>query len=165
MVIFNYLVQTEEQDHPVLPQLPHIETQGQCPSASLTRRDGGSPKINRTRSVTASAPASGAFNSDLYVHLMRPCVWPWTHGRFVDRTLCVRSRRSGITVRLRQNIPPNPIPVLISLSSPRHHRDDPNIDETTRLRNRIAELESLVRELRGRPLPPTLLFVLLNVPA
>lgn len=28
-------------------------------------------------------------------------------------------------------------------------RDDPNIDETTRLRNRIAELESLVRELRG----------------
>ncbi|THG99317.1 hypothetical protein EW026_g2997 [Hermanssonia centrifuga] len=32
-------------------------------------------------------------------------------------------------------------------------RDDPNIDETTRLRNRIAELESLVRELRaGNPL-------------
>ncbi|KIP01145.1 hypothetical protein PHLGIDRAFT_80941 [Phlebiopsis gigantea 11061_1 CR5-6] len=30
-------------------------------------------------------------------------------------------------------------------------RDDPNIDETTRLRNRIAELESLVRELRGAP--------------
>ncbi|KAI0309452.1 hypothetical protein OF83DRAFT_1072034, partial [Amylostereum chailletii] len=28
-------------------------------------------------------------------------------------------------------------------------RDDPNVDETTRLRNRIAELESLVRELRG----------------
>lgn len=28
-------------------------------------------------------------------------------------------------------------------------RDDPTIDETTRLRNRIAELESLVRELRG----------------
>ena len=28
-------------------------------------------------------------------------------------------------------------------------RDDPDIDETTRLRNRIAELESLVRELRG----------------
>ncbi|KAF8827378.1 hypothetical protein HHX47_DHR4000117 [Lentinula edodes] len=33
------------------------------------------------------------------------------------------------------------------------HRDDPNIDETTRLRNRIAELESLVRELRGKPHP------------
>ncbi|KAI0736232.1 hypothetical protein C8Q72DRAFT_244065 [Fomitopsis betulina] len=32
-------------------------------------------------------------------------------------------------------------------------RDDPNIDETTRLRNRIAELESLVRELRGKPHP------------
>ncbi|KAI5827389.1 hypothetical protein K523DRAFT_71410 [Schizophyllum commune Tattone D] len=32
-------------------------------------------------------------------------------------------------------------------------RDDPNIDETTRLRNRIAELESLVRELRGKPQP------------
>lgn len=31
----------------------------------------------------------------------------------------------------------------------RFRRDDPNIDETTRLRNRIAELESLVRELRG----------------
>jgi len=29
-------------------------------------------------------------------------------------------------------------------------RDDPTIDETTRLRNRIAELESLVRELRGK---------------
>ncbi|EIM81397.1 uncharacterized protein STEHIDRAFT_66086 [Stereum hirsutum FP-91666 SS1] len=28
-------------------------------------------------------------------------------------------------------------------------RDDPNVDEPTRLRNRIAELESLVRELRG----------------
>ncbi|CAL1712207.1 unnamed protein product [Somion occarium] len=32
-------------------------------------------------------------------------------------------------------------------------RDDPNLDETTRLRNRIAELESLVRELRGKPHP------------
>ncbi|KAH8817787.1 hypothetical protein DL96DRAFT_1623356 [Flagelloscypha sp. PMI_526] len=32
-------------------------------------------------------------------------------------------------------------------------RDDPTIDETTRLRNRIAELESLVRELRGKPHP------------
>lgn len=34
-------------------------------------------------------------------------------------------------------------------------RDDPTIDEATRLRNRIAELESLVRELRGEhPIPP-----------
>ncbi|KAH9985842.1 hypothetical protein BJV77DRAFT_1061888 [Russula vinacea] len=33
-------------------------------------------------------------------------------------------------------------------------RDDPNVDENTRFRNRIAELESLVRELRGRPSPP-----------
>ncbi|KAF9257150.1 hypothetical protein L218DRAFT_880151 [Marasmius fiardii PR-910] len=32
-------------------------------------------------------------------------------------------------------------------------RDDPTLDETTRLRNRIAELESLVRELRGKPHP------------
>ncbi|KXN84330.1 Heme-responsive zinc finger transcription factor HAP1 [Leucoagaricus sp. SymC.cos] len=32
-------------------------------------------------------------------------------------------------------------------------RDDPSIDENTRLRNRIAELESLVRELRGKPHP------------
>ncbi|KAK0445714.1 hypothetical protein EV421DRAFT_2034236 [Armillaria borealis] len=32
-------------------------------------------------------------------------------------------------------------------------RDDPSVDETTRLRNRIAELESLVRELRGKPHP------------
>ncbi|KAI0059611.1 hypothetical protein BV25DRAFT_1918396 [Artomyces pyxidatus] len=32
-------------------------------------------------------------------------------------------------------------------------RDDPNVDESTRLRNRIAELESLVRELRGKPHP------------
>ncbi|KAH7919007.1 hypothetical protein BV22DRAFT_1185458 [Leucogyrophana mollusca] len=32
-------------------------------------------------------------------------------------------------------------------------RDDPTMDETTRLRNRIAELESLVRELRGKPHP------------
>ncbi|KAG1858841.1 hypothetical protein F4604DRAFT_1793537 [Suillus subluteus] len=32
-------------------------------------------------------------------------------------------------------------------------RDDPTIDEATRLRNRIAELESLVRELRGKPHP------------
>ncbi|KAN0074659.1 hypothetical protein V8E55_011708 [Tylopilus felleus] len=32
-------------------------------------------------------------------------------------------------------------------------RDDPSLDETTRLRNRIAELESLVRELRGKPHP------------
>ncbi|KAH9936489.1 uncharacterized protein B0H18DRAFT_974040 [Fomitopsis serialis] len=32
-------------------------------------------------------------------------------------------------------------------------RDDPNVDEATRLRNRIAELESLVRELRGKPHP------------
>ncbi|KDQ62815.1 hypothetical protein JAAARDRAFT_66445 [Jaapia argillacea MUCL 33604] len=32
-------------------------------------------------------------------------------------------------------------------------RDDPTIDETTHLRNRIAELESLVRELRGKPHP------------
>ena len=31
-------------------------------------------------------------------------------------------------------------------------RDDPGLDETTRLRNRIAELESLVRELRGEGL-------------
>ena len=31
----------------------------------------------------------------------------------------------------------------------RFARDDPNVDENTRLRNRIAELESLVRELRG----------------
>ena len=35
-------------------------------------------------------------------------------------------------------------------------RDDPNVDEVTKLRNRIAELESLVRELRGI-LPITLL--------
>ncbi|KAF8171556.1 hypothetical protein K438DRAFT_1612962, partial [Mycena galopus ATCC 62051] len=28
-------------------------------------------------------------------------------------------------------------------------RDDPTVDENTRLRNRIAELESLVREVRG----------------
>ncbi|KAK0462059.1 uncharacterized protein EV420DRAFT_1619424 [Desarmillaria tabescens] len=34
-------------------------------------------------------------------------------------------------------------------------RDDPSVDETTRLRNRIAELESLVRELRGTPANPT----------
>ena len=33
------------------------------------------------------------------------------------------------------------------------HSDDPNIDENTRLRNRIAELESLVRELRGMHIP------------
>jgi hypothetical protein len=32
-------------------------------------------------------------------------------------------------------------------------RDDPNVDEATRLRSRIAELESLVRELRGKPHP------------
>jgi len=32
-------------------------------------------------------------------------------------------------------------------------RDDPNVDENTRYRNRIAELESLVRELRGKPHP------------
>lgn len=32
-------------------------------------------------------------------------------------------------------------------------RDDPSVDENTRLRNRIAELESLVRELRGKPHP------------
>ncbi|OJA12188.1 hypothetical protein AZE42_03941 [Rhizopogon vesiculosus] len=32
-------------------------------------------------------------------------------------------------------------------------RDDPTVDEATRLRNRIAELESLVRELRGKPHP------------
>ncbi|EAU86280.1 hypothetical protein CC1G_08004 [Coprinopsis cinerea okayama7 len=32
-------------------------------------------------------------------------------------------------------------------------RDDPSLDENTRLRNRIAELESLVRELRGKPHP------------
>lgn len=32
-------------------------------------------------------------------------------------------------------------------------RDDPNVNESTRLRNRIAELESLVRELRGKPHP------------
>ncbi|KAG9315995.1 hypothetical protein JVU11DRAFT_3653 [Chiua virens] len=32
-------------------------------------------------------------------------------------------------------------------------RDDPSLDEATRLRNRIAELESLVRELRGKPHP------------
>ncbi|KAJ6583912.1 hypothetical protein DFH09DRAFT_263748 [Mycena vulgaris] len=32
-------------------------------------------------------------------------------------------------------------------------RDDPTLDENTRLRNRIAELESLVRELRGKPHP------------
>lgn len=32
-------------------------------------------------------------------------------------------------------------------------RDDPSVDESTRLRNRIAELESLVRELRGKPHP------------
>ncbi|RDB14688.1 hypothetical protein Hypma_016431 [Hypsizygus marmoreus] len=31
--------------------------------------------------------------------------------------------------------------------------DDPTIDENTRLKNRIAELESLVRELRGKPHP------------
>ncbi|KAF9222980.1 hypothetical protein BS17DRAFT_782902 [Gyrodon lividus] len=32
-------------------------------------------------------------------------------------------------------------------------RDDPSLDEATRLRKRIAELESLVRELRGKPHP------------
>ena len=34
----------------------------------------------------------------------------------------------------------------------RSDRDDPTVDENTRLRNRIAELESLVRELRGKTL-------------
>jgi hypothetical protein len=33
--------------------------------------------------------------------------------------------------------------------SPPISRDDPSVDENTRLRNRIAKLESLVRELRG----------------
>jgi hypothetical protein len=38
-------------------------------------------------------------------------------------------------------------------------RDDPSLDESTRLRNRIAELESLVRELRGTSkLPTTKIF-------
>ncbi|KZT12137.1 uncharacterized protein LAESUDRAFT_167814 [Laetiporus sulphureus 93-53] len=32
-------------------------------------------------------------------------------------------------------------------------RDDPNINEITRLRNRIAELESVLREMRGKPHP------------
>ncbi|KAJ7133545.1 hypothetical protein C8R44DRAFT_977663 [Mycena epipterygia] len=32
-------------------------------------------------------------------------------------------------------------------------RDDPSLDENTRLKHRIAELESLVRELRGKPHP------------
>jgi hypothetical protein len=40
---------------------------------------------------------------------------------------------------------PNPL-----LTCTRHSRDDPNVDESTRYRNRIAELESLVRELRGK---------------
>jgi len=35
-------------------------------------------------------------------------------------------------------------------------RDDPSLDESTRLRNRIAELESLVRELRGTSKLPTI---------
>jgi hypothetical protein len=40
---------------------------------------------------------------------------------------------------------------ILTLTFPTNYytRDDPTIDETTRLRNRIAELESLVRELRG----------------
>jgi hypothetical protein len=36
-------------------------------------------------------------------------------------------------------------------------RDDPSLDENTRLRNRIAELESLVRELRGLFHPPSII--------
>jgi hypothetical protein len=40
-------------------------------------------------------------------------------------------------------------PHLTTLLAP-DNRDDPNLDENTRFRNRIAELESLVRELRGK---------------
>ena len=40
-------------------------------------------------------------------------------------------------------------PARCKIPSERRSRDDPSLDETTRLRNRIAELESLVRELRG----------------
>ncbi|KAF8182290.1 hypothetical protein BJ912DRAFT_595088 [Pholiota molesta] len=39
-------------------------------------------------------------------------------------------------------------------------RDDPSVDESTRLRNRIAELESLVRELRGAPFFVNLIRIL-----
>lgn len=38
------------------------------------------------------------------------------------------------------------------------NRDDPSLDENTRLRNRIAELESLVRELRGRQEKKSIIF-------
>lgn len=67
----------------------------------------------------------------------------WNAG--VDGPVCLRGRRSCAEVGYHSLCTLDPHMLKVG----RPHRDDPNVDENTRLRNRIAELESLVRELRG----------------
>ncbi|KAF7791482.1 hypothetical protein EIP86_002498 [Pleurotus ostreatoroseus] len=89
--------------------------------------------------------------------LTSPTVRPQTpvsalHPARPHRAVCLRGRRPRVEVR-RVSCPCIDPCVLMCCND----RDDPNIDETTRLRNRIAELESLVRELRGTSPPPSAL--------
>lgn len=81
-----------------------------------------------------------------------------------DWPLCVRNRRSS--TKVASCLTSARCSILIESSC----RDDPSLDEATRLRNRIAELESLVRELRGKvnlfhhPLPTSDLLCGLGKP-
>lgn len=69
-------------------------------------------------------------------HILYPII-----PHLADWTLCIRDRRPCPSVSTSKKL------TVVNLTL--FDSDDPTIDETTRLRNRIAELESLVRELRG----------------
>jgi len=118
--------------------LPHIQTQGALDALLYIAID-----MNRLFcSVTGSALVSAASNWAWYVASACPCASDSYLA--IDWPLRLRNRRPGTEV--------SPA-FAVTCALLKSRRDDPSVDENTRLRNRIAELESLVRELRGKPHP------------
>ena len=109
-------------------------------------------------SATGSGRASAAYSWAWY------CASPFLYSaarsprpsspRHTDRALRLRSRRPRAQVSRLSGFADTTRPRPRWTDFVDRSRDDPNVDENTRLRNRIAELESLVRELRGASPPP-----------
>ena len=94
-------------------------------------------------SATGTDPASAAFG------------WGWCDFIPYTSLLCASPPLRPTSVYTRWTTPPGGTSPLVRSVSPRGRmliscpRDDPNVDENTRLLNRIAELESILRALRG----------------
>ncbi|THH10056.1 hypothetical protein EW146_g8494 [Bondarzewia mesenterica] len=118
-----------------------------CLNCHTSKRKVRAPRPRRppltSCSATGNARASGASSSASCVPFPVPAL------------VLAHVPARPASASTRSTTPPSGIrpPPALSSSLTVFHRDDPNLDEITRLRNRIAELESLVRELRGKPHP------------